>query len=236
MRIVVLIFWLLIVSTAYALELPAFRMTKPEISAVITALRAKYAPVYRENAGFKSNQIVWAKITALNENQVKSTSRTEIKQRDFFYRKPERTVQTYVENDQKKDPGDYPARDGEPALPLFDEEGERRYALTIEGYRQWKNQLCYQVRITPVKPDSRTPKGELWVTASGLEIVYARFQASAKPFPLRDFESQVWFSDTPGYPIPDRVSATLNIDVPIFYPNTAISFSTEYSRQEWLKK
>ncbi len=186
---------------------------------IISRLRDKYAPMYKRYLGVKSVRMVLMKEFDNKSGELLNTSRVKVLRKDYFYRKPEVTLLSYIKDGKEADKSEFKGETAEPWHPPFDEQGSEHYDLGVKGVETIRGVSCYRIRVIPKKRTPRHFTGEIYLRTDNLNQVKAVGSSARLSFPLKEFTGTFYTEVRDGVVMMTGGSVRMTIDVPVVYPN-----------------
>ena len=218
-KIYAIIFIVVIISPV-SLLVSKEKSISPEDSAkIINLIYKKYIPVYEKYDGILSTRDVILEELDPKNNKLINKSLIKIKRKDYFYKKPEITVLSYLKNDKKMESSDFKTRKEDPVSPVFDRNGKKNYKTSITGYKTINQKKCYIVEVIPRKKSSHFFLGTIYCRVDNNEIILVEGSVAKISFPLKEFKLSMKISHSGDLPFMKYGKFILRLKIPLILPD-----------------
>jgi hypothetical protein len=218
---IAMIFLLLALTTAPFAE--EHRVITPAQSEeIINRIRQKAIAGYRIYRGIETTREINTEEYEAKTGKLKSTSKALIIFREYFYEIPDTKVLRYTKNGEKKPVSDYRKSKDMPGYPVFDEEGTKRYAVRIAGYKMIANKRCYQIDIKPKQKTARHFAGALYARVDNLEIIMIEGTVGDLPLGVKELSTKLSTRASGDLTVLKSGIIKLRIYIPLLYPDTRL--------------
>ena len=207
-----------------------------EEAKLLNQIRQQMAPAYKRYEGIHSLRHSRVYEYDAQTGELVREMKVTAERRDFFYRYPEVRVLSYEANGVSLSPEKFSSYEFSPPYPVFDEQGESRYHLALEGLVRMGNENCYRVRVDPKRRTGRHFSGYMYFHEESLDLVYLKGTLARLTFGLREFEIEFHFTMMDGTPVFEKGVARGRAYVPFFQPDRRLISYMEMPRQKLIPR
>ncbi len=175
----------------------------PDTTTVVAKLRAKYAPIYRQYAGFETTRDFTTKTYDPETKKLLFAEHTVVRKKEYFYKAPESTVIRYEKDGKPQDPDDYDTTEIDPFWPLFDDRSTEHYEFRVSGeYAPGSKDLLQKpalvLDVIPKKEDYRHFKGQAFIDPKTYDLLMIKGRPAKPHWAMKEFEVQYLYEQVAG--------------------------------------
>lgn len=229
----------LLLFSAVMMSLPvsAENISSEKSNAIVDAIYGKMEPGYKKNSGFYSIRTTKFRLYDSKSDRLIDTIDSIVKIKNDFYGIQDAVkVIKYVKNGEELPASKYTERKSQQFYPVFDNDGKKRYSVSVAGEKKIAGIECWQLIVKPKENTPRHFSGSIYFSKKDMNIVALEGGQGAPETGVKSFYVYNLFRTIESIPVPVKSRIELVVHVPVFFPNKKMLMDIDYSDHELIPK
>lgn len=187
---------------------------------IISGINTKALLMYTKYSGVECKKEIVSRQYDYRDNSYIGSYSVLFNRKEFYYKKPENKIITYIRNGKREPAWKYHFPAGMPPHHPFAPDTDKHYTIKLVGKKRINNVFCWELDVIPKKKTRRHMKGKIYFTCSSLDLFFLKATFAKYPIGVKGLEIEIYFKKLDDACVASHGTYTFMMNLPFIYPHT----------------